>query len=145
METPNFGCCCHSLALAVEDALLKQPSVVSLLAIGRKIVGHFNHSTKAFKALNAYQTQHQVKETVLFQDNNTRWNSSYLMLQRLLENESALITYDAKTPTNVRFFTGSEWSLVSKVCSLLKVFHASTVQMSKQKASIASCGKDRKQ
>ena len=49
---PSFGCFAHTQQLIVNDGILLQAGVVQLLAICRKIVGHFKHSTVAYQALH---------------------------------------------------------------------------------------------
>uniref|UniRef100_A0A1X7VR67 MULE transposase domain-containing protein n=1 Tax=Amphimedon queenslandica TaxID=400682 RepID=A0A1X7VR67_AMPQE len=47
----SFGCFTHSLQTVVNDGVLAQQPVLDLLATGRTIVGHFNHSTTAYGKL----------------------------------------------------------------------------------------------
>ena len=137
LNVEAFGCCCHSLSLCVKAAILDQPSLVTICEIGRKIVAHFNYSTKSFKLFNSIQKSHHLAENVLFQDNNTRWNSSYLMLQRLLDNEAALIEYASTTaPDSYVTFSHAQWKIIAKVCVVLKKFHELTQEFSKASSSI---------
>ena len=45
---PAIGCFAHTLQLVVHDGVLSQRAVNRLLAVSRKIVGHFKHSTVAY-------------------------------------------------------------------------------------------------
>ena len=51
----------------------------------RKLVGHFKHSTLAMAALKEKQEQLNLDKHRLIQDVSTRWNSTYFMFERLLE------------------------------------------------------------
>ena len=54
-------------------------------AVCRKLVGHFKHSAIALTALKQKQEQLNLEKHHLIQDVSTRWNSTYFMLDRLLE------------------------------------------------------------
>ena len=50
----HIACFTHTLQLVVNDAL-KHPTVVKALAVGRKLVAHFNHSVISTQALLRHQ------------------------------------------------------------------------------------------
>lgn len=80
----HFRCYSHTLQLAVEDGL-KVPEINKALAHARKLVGHFSHSSSSVNALKDHQKMMGVSQPLnLIQDVATRWNSQYLMIQRLL-------------------------------------------------------------
>ncbi len=56
-----------------------------LLGAARKLVGHYKHSNLSFQTLKQMQAQLGVPQHSLIQDEPTRWNSSFYMLQRLIE------------------------------------------------------------
>ena len=51
-KLPSMGCFAHTLQLVVNEDVLSQRAVIDILAISRKIVGHFKHSTLAYHRLN---------------------------------------------------------------------------------------------
>ena len=61
----------------------------------------------------------------LIQDVPTRWNSSYYMLERLVEQKKAITASSAECqpPTELR---SHQWVLAEKVVKLLKVFEEAT-------------------
>jgi hypothetical protein len=63
---PHTGCMAHTLQLAVKDALQVQRGVENVIALGRRIVGHFKHSTLAYNRLATFQKVHQLPEHRLF-------------------------------------------------------------------------------
>lgn len=91
-EKSNFQhvrCNAHNLHNAVGHAL-KLEAVDGLLKCARVIVGHFKHSSKQEDRLNAKQlelgkTPHKLQQEVV-----TRWNSTFYMIDYLLENEEAV-------------------------------------------------------
>ena len=85
-DVQSVRCAGHSLQLCVNGAL-KDPVVSRTIAAGKRIVTHFKKSTKATAALAERQREQNVPEHVLIQNVATRWNSVYMMLERLLEQK----------------------------------------------------------
>ena len=54
------------------------------------IVAFYNRSTKATKKLKEFQGQLNLPNHKLVTDCPTRWNSTYYMLQHLLEQKAAI-------------------------------------------------------
>ena len=74
---PNISCLAHTLQLVIDDGVLAQPCVVSLLAAGRRLVGHFKCSNANLHALSRIQEQLGLDNHQLIQDEPTQWNTSY--------------------------------------------------------------------
>ena len=67
----SYGCFAHSLQLVVHDGVLSQRIVSDLLAVCRRIVGHFKWSTKALDKLRDIQQNLGVPNHRLKQDEVT--------------------------------------------------------------------------
>ena len=121
----SLPCLAHSLQLIIKDGVLLQPSVMQLLSCARSIVGHYHRSNVAFNTFRQIQSQLNLPVHVLIQDVATRWNSSYYMLERLLEQKKAITASNAECqpPTELR---SHQWVLAEKVVKLLKVFEEAT-------------------
>lgn len=59
---PHIGGMAHTMQLAVKDALQVQKGVENVMALGRRTVGHFKHSTLAYNRLATFQKVHQLPE-----------------------------------------------------------------------------------
>uniref|UniRef100_A0A183C186 Dimer_Tnp_hAT domain-containing protein n=1 Tax=Globodera pallida TaxID=36090 RepID=A0A183C186_GLOPA len=88
----HADCGAHQLNLCV-DKTLKLPRMKSILEKCRRTISHFNHSNLAKERLEDAQTQEDIPKHALIQDVPTRWNSSYLMGERLTEQRRALELY----------------------------------------------------
>ena len=77
------------LQLAVKEGL-KVPAVAEILTRCRKVVGHFKHSCVASRALEAAQVRLGLPQHHLIQEVSIRWNSSYAMLSRIAEQQTAI-------------------------------------------------------
>ncbi|CAI5676938.1 unnamed protein product [Oreochromis niloticus] len=89
-ELPSLPCTAHTLQLVVHEGLLSQKSVADAVAVGRKIVGHFKHSALASSRLEDIQLQINQPAKRLQQYVQTRWNSTFYMIQSLIEQKRAL-------------------------------------------------------
>ncbi|KAK0154390.1 Zinc finger BED domain-containing protein 4 [Merluccius polli] len=85
-DNPSWGSllCGAHLQLCI-NAALKQDLICRTIAAGRCLVGNFKKSAKATTALTEKQKQQKVAEHKLIQDVLTGWNSTYSMLEHLLE------------------------------------------------------------
>ncbi|XP_073671353.1 zinc finger BED domain-containing protein 4-like [Paramisgurnus dabryanus] len=139
MEDSNLKgirCMAHTIQLAVNEGLLSQRSIADVIAIGRKIVGHFKHSPLAYSRLQSIQEQFGMPQKRFQQDVSTRWNSTYYMLESLFAQKRVLATYiaDHDLPAT---FTAYQWVLIENVLSLLAPFEQITKEISSSDASVA--------
>lgn len=84
-EKNEFTCAAHTLQLAVHKGL-KYDKIENLIQLCSKIVGHFKHSNLASQNLKDKQEQLGLPKESLIQSCKTRWNSIFLMLERLYKN-----------------------------------------------------------
>ena len=121
----SLPCLAHSLQLVIKDGVLLQPAVVQLLSCVRSMVGHYHCSNVAFNTFRQIQSQLNLPVHVLIQDVATHWNSSYYMLEWLLEQKKAITASNAECqlPTELH---SQQWVLAEKVVKLLKVFEEAT-------------------
>ena len=77
----------HRFQTVIRHAIEDSRQVEKLLTASRRLVGHFRHSGVCTELLCKKQIEldrtKQAKKVI--QDVSTRWNSSFYMLQRLIE------------------------------------------------------------
>lgn len=134
---PNFGCMAHTLQLVIHDGVLIQRGVQQLLGTARKIVGHYKHSNTAYHILKRFQEQLSIPQHTLIQDQATRWNSSFYMLQRLVEQKVAILAAGGAESNCNYELRAEQWSLAEKVVHLLKPFEEATMELSREDASVS--------
>ncbi|KAF2881962.1 hypothetical protein ILUMI_24210 [Ignelater luminosus] len=119
-------CFIHSLQRAVEESLKSQAEVLEMVAAARRIVTHFNHS--------GVRQELNLPNHQLVQDVMTRWNSTYYLMERLLEQKRAVSLYitDHESLNNL---TPSQWELMEQCIKLLKPFE----EITKITSSSVSC------
>ena len=86
----HVGCIAHTLNLASMKAI-DIKGVHHLLARIRPIVGYFHRSVQASNILTAKQAMLKLPKHKLIIDVKTRWNSAYLMVERFLEQQVAVL------------------------------------------------------
>lgn len=81
--TDRIKCFAHTLQLAIHEGL-DIKSISNLIMHTRKLVAFFSKSVLATKALEKHQCQLGKPKKHCITDVQTRWNSSFLMFERLL-------------------------------------------------------------
>lgn len=124
-ENMDVTCAAHSLQLAISIAL-KDEIFSELIKQCSSLVGHFKHSNVAKQSLFKKQEQLGIPHQSLVQCCKTRWNSIYLMLDRLLQNRTAILNVlTDRTVTSLYIaqkleITESQWLKIEILVSLLK-------------------------
>ncbi|XP_066585487.1 zinc finger BED domain-containing protein 4-like [Prorops nasuta] len=129
-------CFIHSIQLVIQDALKSQRTITDIIAKSKRIFGHFGHSQLASEKLKCIQEQLQLPVKKLIQDVDTRWNSTYYLLERLLEQKQAINLYIIDKP-DISDLTYHQWELINNILNLLKPFEEITKIVSQRDSCIS--------
>ncbi|KAF1377125.1 hypothetical protein PFLUV_G00197320 [Perca fluviatilis] len=137
----SVRCTGHTLQLVI-NAALKHPSIDKAVGAARCLVEHFKKSELASSKLREKQ-QMATPEHSLVQDISTRWNSTFYMISRLLEQRwpvTATLSEGSVTQRGKRYLDlkPDQWSLLEELSTVLKPFECVTVFMSGQKYATIS-------
>lgn len=135
-EFSALGCVAHSLQLVIHDAIFLQENMVVLIKKCRKIVGHFKRSEQASRYLSKCQETCGVVQHSLIQDIETRWNSTFLMLERLIEQKNAINLYSIEHG-GIETLNNAEWELATNIINVLKNFYEATLDVSSDDACVS--------
>ena len=138
MEDASFdsvGCFAHTIQLAIHDALKAQRAVIDTIAVAREIVGHFKKSPTASKKLHHIQSELNLPQNHLIQEVPTRWNSTFRMLERLVQQKTAIARY--ALDVNIPVITANQWNLADKLAEKLRPVDELTRNASSDKSSVA--------
>ena len=125
-------CIGHTLQLAVKKAL-EITSVKKALGQCQRCVEHFNSSTKATYKLQEKQQLLKIPQHALIQDCITRWGSTLHMLQRLQEQQVAIIATLMESKNTHLMPEGSEWNIIDELVNILTLFNLATETLSGEK------------
>ena len=109
-----------------------------LLKKCRSIVGHFNHSDLKQSALLEKQIELNINQHKLIQDVSTRWNSSLAMIERIIEQRTALNAVFSDCHKYDFIINENENKLLLEIVYVLTPFKAATDLLSGSKYVTAS-------
>ena len=131
----HIPCFENTLQLGVQ-AGLRLSSVSVVVARARKIVGHFKHSCVASTALLDKQKALKLPEHKLIQEVITRWNSTFEMLECILEQQtaiSAVLVESAKPKDHDLVPTNVELLAMQQIVGVLQPLATATTLLSGEK------------
>lgn len=117
----SVPCFAHTLQLAINAALRHVKPLIDKCI---KIVGHFKHSSNEMVALSKKQKEFGLPEHKLEQCCKTRWNSTFKMLKRLIEQKLAISSvFQGSTSSGIYTYYSNHIYLLYCICYLLNVGH----------------------
>lgn len=123
----HFGCFAHTLNLIVEDAIKIWQSEIESI---KKIVAHLQRSSISSERLAKYQLQQNKEPKRPLQDVETRWNSKYYMLKRIVEIKETVISTVALADRDLPTISSDDWTTFEQLCQVLEPFEDVTRTMS---------------
>ena len=132
-------CFGHTLQLAIDDGIKMSPGMQEMIKSAKAIVAFYNRSTKATERLKELQEQLSLPNHKLIKDCPTRWNSTYYMLQRLLEQKPAITVMCASSTGPRVSLSASEWRMMKELVEILKPLEEATRELSTEQR--VSCSK----
>ncbi|XP_065891713.1 E3 SUMO-protein ligase ZBED1-like [Dysidea avara] len=128
LNIDHFPCIAHTLQLAVNKGL-KVARVQRIIARCKAIVSHFKRSTKETYKLREKQELLKLPQHMLVQDCVTRWGSTLSMLQRLIEQQTAISAVLVEGKDRHLMLESGDWEVVEMLVELLKPFQQATTVM----------------
>lgn len=99
----------------------------------KRIVSFFHHSVKASDKLCEIQDQNNMQKKKLIMDVETRWNSTFFMMNRFLEQRENITTTLCLLGKTVMCLDGDELEVVRNAVGLLEPYEEATREMSAEK------------
>lgn len=133
LNKTHVPCVAHTLNLCVTDAIDDNCIFKETLTKSKNIVTHFKTSNLAADKLRELQTLMNLPLLKVIQDVSTRWNSSLIMIERLLEIQEPLSAAMSCLPKSPEPLDASEWEVLSDCAKVLQPLLAMTEEMSGEK------------
>nr|XP_055059808.1 E3 SUMO-protein ligase ZBED1-like [Misgurnus anguillicaudatus] len=127
----HVGCMAHTLNLVVRHSL-EGPDIQAIIQKVKNITEYMRKSTVAAAKLREIQKQMGQDELRPKQDVATRWNSTFYMLQRMLQIKEPLVSTLAIVNPTMPTLTLQEWENVKEACDVLQPFEEITTEMSSE-------------
>ncbi|XP_054998905.1 zinc finger BED domain-containing protein 4 isoform X1 [Sorex araneus] len=128
-EHASVQCFSHTVSLIVSEALKSQRMVQNLLSIARKICERVHRSPRAKEKLAELQREYELPQHHLIQDVPSKWNTSFRMLERLVEQKRAINELSVECGFR-ELVSCDQWAVMQSVCHALKPFDAASREMS---------------
>lgn len=113
----------------------KNTDILQVLKTCRAIVGHFKHSSFATEKLQEFQKQMGLPELKVKQNVNTRWNSSLIMIERLIKIKDPLSAAISSLRLAPNGLIAIKWDIIADCVKILKPFESMTSELSEEKYS----------
>ena len=130
---PDVPCFAHTLQLAVNNGL-DSTQISWVTALAWKLVGHFKHTALAATVLKEKQKQISAPQHHLIQDVSTWWNSTFFMMERLLEQWwciYAVLHDENETEYQYKnlYLNESQWKFAEQLVKVLKPLQVATTAL----------------
>ena len=125
----HVKCFAHTLHLVVSEAI-KTDLINDVRKRCRQIVTFFHQSTKATDKLKEIQAQTHVPSHKLIQEVDTRWNSTFYMFERIIEQHEAVTNTLCLSNRNDLCLSISEVQVLKAAVAILKAFECGTTEIS---------------
>ena len=129
----HLPCLGHTLNLIVCEAIKKDEALSTLQEKCRKVVKFFKQSNLAHSKLSQLQLELKGEERKLIQDVCTRWNSTYYMCVRLVEEHNVVTTALCLLERPDLIITSSDLLILKDAIALLEPFEEATRELSTEK------------
>ena len=118
----HVPCFAHTLNLVVSEAIKSDENVSDLKKRCKRTVTFFHQSVKATEKLKEVQCQIKLPEHKLIQEVDTRWNSTFYMFERIVEQHQAITTALCLSNRNYLCLSAADVKLLEESLSVLQPF-----------------------
>ena len=123
----HLPCVDHTLQLVVKCGL-EIAKVKSCISQCKSVVSHFKKSTKDTYSLRDKQAMLQLPHHEPIQDCVTQWGSTLAMLERLMEQQAAIVAVLMEVKLTHLMPSSDEWTLIADLVGILQPLQQATVR-----------------
>ncbi|XP_076842109.1 zinc finger BED domain-containing protein 4-like [Brachyhypopomus gauderio] len=126
-------CIAHSLNLTVRKSCDQIETLTDVRNKARQIVTYFRTSTTAKEKLAQVQLQMGGPVKKLMTEVSTRWNSTNIMLERIVEQKESVLVSLASLKSDIPQLTTDDYKIIEETLRVLAPFNQATVELSEEK------------
>ncbi|KAL7881157.1 hypothetical protein AOLI_G00080050 [Acnodon oligacanthus] len=134
LNVHHITCFAHVLNLIVKKSLAQTAELEEIRTRARRPVGYFKSSTTAKEKLCEVQEQMGKPKHKLIREVDTRWNSTFSVLQRLYEPQQPLAASLPSLNTDLMVFSSEEFEPINPCVQVLWPIRQATVEMCEEKS-----------
>lgn len=134
----RLPCFAHTLNLVVQDSIKHSSEVKKVQEKIKRIVSFFHHSVKATDKLREVQETNGGQRKKLILDVETRWNSTYYMMERYMEQHQQMTTSLCLLGKTSMCLDTEDIDIVRSAVSFLEPFEEVTRERSGEKFTSVS-------
>ena len=122
----HLPCFLHTLQLVINKSIFEQPGVNSLLIKCKTIVTYYKKSPEAKEKYRNIQIDLGMDQHKLIQDIAIRWNSTFNMLVRMVQDKDALVLFLSNATKLDVTIRADEWTKMANLVQILGKFNEIT-------------------
>lgn len=129
----HIPCLAHTLNLAVQKGLQSGRDIAKIISRLKSTAAHFHTSSKDRYLLKDKQKLLGIAEHEVINDCKTRWNSTYDMMTRAMEQQPAISAVIMEKKLLHLELSAGDWSNVEDIVQVLRPFKVATQAISTEK------------
>ncbi|XP_023217521.1 zinc finger BED domain-containing protein 4-like isoform X2 [Centruroides sculpturatus] len=130
LKKHHHSCVVHTLNLSINEAINLITELNTVIKKCRGLVRYFKHSVLFIEKLKKVQVQMGYPILKVKQDVATCWNSSLIMIERLMEIKDALSVVITDLPKARDFLNEEEWNILKDCVAIMKPLQHLTTLLS---------------
>ncbi|KAF7286699.1 hypothetical protein GWI33_004325 [Rhynchophorus ferrugineus] len=133
LQRDYIPCLAQALNVSVNEGLNQNGDLNLIIEKCRHIVEYFKQNDLAVETLMRIQLEMNTRQLNVKQDVGKSWNSTYTMLQRLLDIKPSIVAVMPSLTETPKMLTEEEWQTIEDCVSILKPFDLMMTVLSGEK------------
>ncbi|XDV31713.1 hypothetical protein PO909_002676 [Leuciscus waleckii] len=133
LQVRHSVCIAHALNTMVKKSFDQVPALCDIRNKAKKVVTYFRSSTSAKEMLTQVQQDMNRPVLKLVNEVETRWNSTFHMLQRQHDERQTVGASLASLKTDIAPLHAQDYEAIQQILCVLAPFHLATVELSEEK------------
>ena len=102
----------------------------NILVRVRKLVNKIRYSLQLRRSLKQQSKVLDIKDNMLYLDNNTRWNSTLIMLNSIIKLRQPIRNLIAKFPELSSYYLSTaDFTILANIANILALFEKPTIKL----------------